>query len=1106
MKSAVFTTNSWESPLGFLRFVGPYDHAGIDLVPGRDPDVLAPDLITQADLVVIQRDFPRRRQVYDQILTQATAEGKPVVFELDDLLFELPDDHPDVISGYYGEVFVPMVAALARADAVTVTVPLLADYVRSINPNVYLLHNYLNDKVWSLKPVEPWKGDRPLVLGYMGGPSHLPDLEMIAPTLKKLLHRYGSRIMLRIIGTEPPSDLVSEPGVTWEPAPTYAYSDFAAIFTGKTIDLALAPLRDNPFNRCKSAVKFLEYSACGAAGVYSNLETYSHAVTSGKDGFLVDPEGWDEAVSRLVESPELRLSVASEAQETIRRDWLLSQQAHRWRDTYQEVISQGPRSDTEKHPLARAVERAQQWQDARLSTEGLQNAHIYELNETIQKIRSDAEAEILRLQMEADKLRMERDGADLWVKGILESRTWKLIQTGVRVIPAAVRPFRTVSAEVRKRIAENKWSEPIQPAKTAQVSSPARAEFTKTNQYDVIVFSIMDWSTRIQRPQQIALQFTVRGKRVFYTRTSFIPGGSPQVNEVAPGIWEVVLPLPGQVNLNKDILTEEMVQVLVKAFDELIRDFQITNAISLVDLPFWYPIARRLKHNLGWKIVYDCMDYHPGFMTSSEPVLQMEDRLVREADLVLATSHLLMENVSPHNPNCLLLPNGTDFDHFRFPPPAMPEELVTFKGPVIGYYGAIANWFDTRLIRYLALARPAWHFVLIGSTLFADLEPLQGVENVHLLGEKPYKVLPGYLHRFNAAVIPFKKMPLTDATNPVKLFEYLSAGKPVVAADLDELRHYSEYAVLASTMDEWLDALEQAIHEPQGEALNRRCDFARSNTWEQRMDLLQSALENLFPKVSIVVLTYNNKDYTRKCLDSIFEKTAYPNFEVVVVDNASVDGTQDLLCEYEKQHKNMHVVLNPENTGFARGNNIGALAASGDFIIFLNNDTVVTHGWVDGLLRHLQDPQTGMVGPVTSFSGNETRIDVDYLTLDEMDAFAEQYTRKHKGKSFEISVLAFMCVAVRRQVWEETGSLDEIFGVGMFEDDDYALRLKKKGYRLLCAQDVFIHHAGEASFSRLDRSFYRQLFEENRTKFEEKWGIEWQPHTYRDDQPEEGQV
>lgn len=248
---------------------------------------------------------------------------------------------------------------------------------------------------------------------------------------------------------------------------------------------------------------------------------------------------------------------------------------------------------------------------------------------------------------------------------------------------------------------------------------------------------------------------------------------------------------------------------------------------------------------------------------------------------------------------------------------------------------------------------------------------------------------------------------------------------------------------------------------------------------------------------SIVIITYNNFEYTRQCLESIYEKTEWPDFEVIVVDNDSRDGTPGLLSEYAEEYANFRVILNPTNEGFARGNNIGAAAATGEYLIFLNNDTVVTAGWLSGLIRYLQDPTVGMVGPVTNASGNETRIRVDYGDLVEMKAFALEHTTSHQGQSFEILMLAFMCVAMRRNVFEEIGPLDERFGLGMFEDDDYALRLKQNGYKLLCAEDVFIHHWGSASFSKLNTTEYWTLFNQNLQKFEAKWDCTWYPHQNR---------
>jgi GT2 family glycosyltransferase len=254
---------------------------------------------------------------------------------------------------------------------------------------------------------------------------------------------------------------------------------------------------------------------------------------------------------------------------------------------------------------------------------------------------------------------------------------------------------------------------------------------------------------------------------------------------------------------------------------------------------------------------------------------------------------------------------------------------------------------------------------------------------------------------------------------------------------------------------------------------------------------------SLKPIASIVVLAFNNVDYSRMCIESIIHKTNHPEYELILVDNASQDETPQYFKELANSNSNILAIMNDTNEGFARGNNIGASRASGEYLVFLNNDTVVTKGWLQKLVDYLQDPKVGLVGPVTNSSGNETRIKVNYEDLEGMDEFAYQYTKSRQGETFELDMLPFLCVALRREVYEEIGPLDEQFGVGMFEDDDYALRVKQHAYKIICAEDVFVHHWGQASFSLLGHVRYRNLFEENRNKFESKWGIEWQPHLYR---------
>jgi len=176
----------------------------------------------------------------------------------------------------------------------------------------------------------------------------------------------------------------------------------------------------------------------------------------------------------------------------------------------------------------------------------------------------------------------------------------------------------------------------------------------------------------------------------------------------------------------------------------------------------------------------------------------------------------------------------------------IPEELIDLPKPIVGYYGAMADWLDTELIYHLASAKPTWSFTLIGRMESADVTQISKMSNVHLLGEKPYELLPRYLQQFDTCIIPFKKTPLTEATNPVKLFEFLSAGKSVVATDLDELHYYQEYVRLASSLEGWLAAIELALDDYLPAHVEKRMSFARQNTWNKRSLLIEDAIQTIF--------------------------------------------------------------------------------------------------------------------------------------------------------------------------------------------------------------------------------------------------------------------
>ncbi len=275
--------------------------------------------------------------------------------------------------------------------------------------------------------------------------------------------------------------------------------------------------------------------------------------------------------------------------------------------------------------------------------------------------------------------------------------------------------------------------------------------------------------------------------------------------------------------------------------------------------------------------------------------------------------------------------------------------------------------------------------------------------------------------------------------------------------------------------------------------------FSRERGWARSAATSSpDALAGAFPRISIVVVTHENRDLNRLCLESIRARTEWPNTETIVVDNGSTDGTRELLVEAAQADPHLRVILHDTNLGFAAACNAGLVAATGEYLVLLNNDTVATRGWVTALARHLgADPGLGLVGPVTNAIANSARVDAGYTGMRDLPAWAAAWTRAHDGETFEIPMLALFCAALRRGVFEQIGPLDERFGIGMFEDDDYCRRVRDAGYRIAVARDAFVHHWQMASFRRMPRAAYFALYRENRRKYEAKWGDSSAPEPAR---------
>ncbi len=240
---------------------------------------------------------------------------------------------------------------------------------------------------------------------------------------------------------------------------------------------------------------------------------------------------------------------------------------------------------------------------------------------------------------------------------------------------------------------------------------------------------------------------------------------------------------------------------------------------------------------------------------------------------------------------------------------------------------------------------------------------------------------------------------------------------------------------------------------------------------------------------SIIILVHNQLELTQTCLTSIQRNTPEPH-EIIIVDNGSTDDTPAFLRQYQAKHADVRVIRNEENVGFAAGNNQALALARGEFILFLNNDTVVSSGWLGELLRVMKSaPEVGLVGPVSNrVSGPQLVQDVPYRDMPEFEAFAAEWAAQHRGESVSFPRLVGFCLLARRAVIDRIGGWDERYDIGNFEDDDFCLRAAIAGFDARIAQGVFIHHMGGQTFGEL-KIDYRAKIDENWRVFSEKWHI-----------------
>jgi len=233
---------------------------------------------------------------------------------------------------------------------------------------------------------------------------------------------------------------------------------------------------------------------------------------------------------------------------------------------------------------------------------------------------------------------------------------------------------------------------------------------------------------------------------------------------------------------------------------------------------------------------------------------------------------------------------------------------------------------------------------------------------------------------------------------------------------------------------------------------------------------------------SIVIPVYNQHEVTTECVCSVIKNTPEP-FEIIIYDNGSEPP-----IKFQDEH--IRIIRNDTNLGFHLAVNLGIREARGDTIILLNNDVIVTPGWTERLLYHLNT--FAIVGTLTNYcAGMQMEIVPVYQDEQELYKVSEEWTAEHAGESQEVNWVIGFCMAFKKALFDEIGLFDTSLWPCCGEEIDFCFRAREAGYRIGIAHDIYVHHEGSLTFMAMQKAGqldYGAVIDKNDIHLAERWG------------------
>jgi len=1102
------------APLRQLQQQKRIDYLPFDLVSLK-MNWVPVEQLRENDILIIQRNFVAEMP-YAKLKKGFGDKLPKIVYEFDDAFDRLPPHHPGY--AYYKNMQANFEEYLRHADLVTVASQVQKDYYSHLNKNIIVLPNTVIEEIWRQDKKPRKRGKKRVSILFSGTNGHLQDFRLIESVLERILREHKDDVEL-LFWADIPTELEQLPNFKRIADFMANYYDYAEMLQSIDADLALVPLEYNDFNRAKTHIKWLEYSACAIPGIYSDIPAYREAVRDYKTGILVneDPRSWYKAITFMIDHPKERRKIARTAYKEVWAKHTLSQNLHYWQEAYERLLE--PSRETQKSYKFSVVILT--WNRAQLLDLTLRalSENLYFRDQTEILIgdngSTDDTAQVIKKYSGAKYIRNDRNiGLELYKELFRQAKGEYIIilDDDVLDLPFA---FDKTFLDYFETFPEYGFLG----------LDVFKNTYTNGAKPDDSAFTEEERDGKIIQRGDVGGWCACVPKNVFAGLSGFFNEHLSMAN-TEDSILNIHIRAAGRkTGILKNVRCFHATGAYYSnRFHLLERDMEKYRLAGMQHF------ANRYR-NFSYKRV--------------QPLVSIIIPVFNKLDLTRGCVRSILQNTQYPNYEILFIDNGSSDATRAYLENIVKEEKrirCIFNQRNAGFAIANNQGAEEAGGEYILFlnndteVQPGWLCALVdvaednpavgavgskllypdgtlqhaGVVLVEDRQhgdPLLATHNFYKeAGDKPEANRLKTYQALSAACLLLRKELFAklggfdpgywNGYEDVDLcFRIAREGYKLVYQPESVVLHYESQSGeerwkkvnqnIKRLHQKWLGTIQpDLIVDKDGQSHITEQSGIRPYHMLQNV-LSRKAQEEIM--VSIIMLTYNALDFTRQAVESVLQHTQYP-FELILVDNGSAEDTRRYLQKIEEEYANVHTIFNKENKGFAAGNNQGAQMAFGKYLMFLNNDVLVSDGWLKSLVEGLEkDEHIGMVGPITNrISGRQMVTDVPYTDVAGFPQFAAQVRRINHGKLTPRRRLAGFAILMPKALFEQVGGFDESFGSGNYEDDDLCLRVRQAGYALMADESTYIHHFGSQTF-KANNIDYSGSLEEKGARFKEKW-------------------